>query len=193
MAAPDLNTIIRCPGRLCINPSAFTAAWPHGGQGLGAVQDIVFKPGRSSTILREESYGNEVYDIVDLGESVVVAAALKSWDADAVAALFPSTTTGSVSRKRGIFYPYPTVQGGTAGGTFRPGTMRSNSAVRLLFTPNDTAKYPGIYLYNALPMVEEAAQIRLTLEEDGLIPVVFYGTRDQSHRVYSVARMEDLT
>ena len=35
MGAPNAMQALRMPGRFCVNPTDLTAAWPHGGTGIG--------------------------------------------------------------------------------------------------------------------------------------------------------------
>jgi hypothetical protein len=192
MASPDITQILKAPGRLAINPQNLATAWPHGGTGLGLIQDIFLKPSRAYETIREEAFGNEVVDVVDLGESVIIAASLRGFDGDAIGTLFPSTVLATLSGKREVLYPNPSGGTTSAYGTFRAGTFRSGNSVVLMYTPDDYNKYPSLICYRAIPLVEATAEIKFSYEE-GMIPVMFQAIRDTSNRLYAWGRLEDLS
>lgn len=191
MALSDISQILKVPGKLAYNPNSLSAPFPHGGTALGLTQDVIFKPTRSYEYIREESFGNEVVDVLDLGESVIIAASLRGYDVDAVAQIFPSVVAGTTSGKNTVYYPNPQNTAENQNGTFRAGTLKSASGIKLIFTPDDYISYPALIVYNAVPLVEEAAEIKFSYDE-GMIPILFVATRDSSNRLYAWGRLEDL-
>lgn len=184
MASPDINAVLHVPGRLCVNPTSLATAWPHGGTGLGLVGDVVVKPGQASEHLHEESFGVETIDVLDLGEAWTLAATLRSFDSDAVAAVFPATVTGTTSGKTGVAYP---------GASYRAGTLRSSNSVSLLFTPDDPGRHDFVYFPRAVPLVDEAAELQRQIAKEQVVAVMFVAIRDSSNRVCLIQRKEDLT
>lgn len=191
MALPDISQILKAPSKIAMGPVSLSTAFPHGGVALGLTQDIVFKPTRAYEMIHEESFGNEVVDVLDLGESVVIAASLRGYDEDAVAQIFPSTISGTVSGKKTVSYPNPGADP-NQDGTFRAGTLKSANGIKLIITPDDYVTYPAILIYNAVPLVEETAEIKFSYEE-GMIPMLFIATRDSQNRLYQWGRLEDLS
>ena len=84
---------------------------------------------------------------------------------------------------KGISYP----------GSFRAGTLKSASAFKLLFTPDDPERHPWVYFPNAIAMVEESADIKLENADEMTYPAVFYATRDSTARCLVVGRKGDIT
>ena len=183
MAAPDVTRAMRVKGRLCIDPTDFSTAWPHGGTGLGMVRDVAVRNGRMTEQITAEEFGVEVIDVIDLGESWVLAATLREWDADALAKVFPAGKAGATTTERVVEYPK----------SYRAGTLLSSSTVKLLFTPDDQTIHPAVLFYRALPLVEETAELSFQLGLDLVVPVMFVAIRDASANMVQVGLLEDLT
>lgn len=167
MATADPGSIIRVPGRLSHSCTSLTTAWPHGGTGLGLCDQIIIKPNRRVLPIRDEGYG-AVVEGIDLGEEWMLMATLRGWDEDAVNKLFPATTVGSTSAKRGVYYP----------NAFRPGTKLSASAIKLVFTPDDEFNHRFLVIRSALPLTKSDTEIELESSAEHKISVVFWSTID---------------
>lgn len=186
MALRDLSLTLKVPGRLVANPADLTVAFPYSGTELGTVRDIVVRPGRAFELIPEEAFGPEPIDALDLGESWVLTVGLRSLDPDALAKAFAATSTGPTSGKADVAYP---------GGTFRAGTLRSSSAIKLLFVPEDVNRHPMVYFPKALPLIDATAEIQLSLASEVVLAAQFIAVRDDSTppRTALVRRKEDLT
>ncbi len=183
MSTPDLGAVLHVPGRLCFNPTNLSTAWPHGGTGLGEKKQLVVKPMRSYSTIKEEAFGQEVIDVLDMGESWMLACIFRSLDGDMLGKAFPSTFTGTSSGLKGISYP----------GSFRAGTLKSDSAFKLLFTPDDEDRHPWVYFPNTLMLVDESAELALDIPEELGVSAVFHATRDSTARVVIIGRKGDIT
>jgi len=183
MSSETLSEILHVPGRLCFNPTNLSLTWPHGGTGLGLVKAISVKPMRTYEPIREEAFGQEVIDVLDVGESWILACVFRGLDDDALGKMFPSTGTGTSSARKTITYP----------GSFRAGTLKSDSAFKLLFTPEDEERHPWVYFPNALAMVEETAELMLNIPDELGYPGIFYATRDSQARCVVIGRKGDIT
>ena len=183
MAGVDIGEILITPGRLCHTPTDLTTAWPHGGTGLGTVKEIAIRPVRNFETIKEEAFGQEVIDVINFCESWVLACIIRTLDDDALGKLFPTTYTGTSSARKGLAYP----------GSFRAGTLGSDSSFKLLFTPDDPDRHPWFYFPNVIAMVEESAEIKLENTDELTYPAVFYATRDSSARVMVMGRKGDIT
>lgn len=181
MAAPDLSKILIVPGRLCINPGNLSTAWPHGGTGLGLTADVVVRPGQNYVAIPHEYYGDENYAFILTGQAWTLSAKLRSFDSDAVHALFPYNAVGTTSGEYGVVYPNGSVPGAIV------------SSVKLLFTPDDDENHPFVYFPNAIPLIDKAAALDARLNEEFTTAVVFHAVRDGSGRVAMIQRKEDLT
>lgn len=182
MAAPEVGNILLVPGRLAAGPTDLSLAWPHGGTGLGLVQDVVLRPARTMIFLREEAFGSEITEALDMGEAWILACAARTHDRDLLQRAFASTIAGASSEKRNVTYP----------GTFRAGTLRSTATVKLLFTPDDPDRHDFVILYNAMPYLPPEAEVPLSRSVELTYPVVFQGIRDATDRVVRWGPKEDI-
>jgi hypothetical protein len=182
---PDVGQYLRVPGRLVVNPTNMSSAAPtYGGTDLGLVRDVAIHPGRGWEVVRDESFGVEANDVLDLGESWSLVAVMRNLTDPVFSTFFPAVATGAVTGKKMVDYPGST--------PFRPGTLRSGSAVKLLFVPDDTERHRFVYFPKALPLVEEAAEIASRLDRELGVPVVFLAIRDASNRACRWALRQDV-
>lgn len=182
MAVPDVRHALRVPGRLSISPSSLTSgSYPWGGTALGLTRGIVAVPSQANYIIRGEEYGGAPVDGVHAGEALVIVGRLNQWDATALGKLFPGVTTGATTQQ-------PLVTGQAT-----PGSLISDRGVVLLFTPDDVDHHPFVLLYNALPLVEDAARLSLNRTEDTEIGFAFHAVLDASSRLYQIGWRHDLT
>ena len=173
MGAFDPTTILRTPGRLCVNPTDLTAAWPHGGVGLGEVGGVVVLPRYDHVPIPAQEFGSEVQDVVYAGCSYVVSAALRSAQDDAVLRYFaPNSGLGATSGERGV----------SESGSVGAGVLLSTVAVKLLFTPNDVLRDHAWYFPVALPVIDRVAEFALTRTREKRLLVSAYATRDATGR-----------
>ena len=134
-----------------------------------------------------EEWGQVPVEAVYAGESAVFAAVLREWDNDALSNIFPNTGTGTVSADR-------TILGRSSGvGVNRAGYLLSNKSFILLFSPKAVDRHPMVLVRKAVPMVDEAATLSLSLAEEFGIGVVFHAIPDSSGRLYDIGKREDLT
>ena len=182
MSIPNIDDILRVPGRLCIDPTNLAIAYPHGGIGIGVIRNILVKQASVSYSVTAEEFGKETVDMVYGGETWVLGAVLRSYDKDAIQKLFPNTSLG-VSGQRVISHP----------GATREGHLLSSRTVKLLFSPDDTTNHPMVLLHKAAPLVEETAEFNLSLAQELGLAIMFVGLRDASNRVIAIGIGSDLT
>ena len=181
MALPDLTKIRRFRGRIVANPTNLSVAFPHGGTALGLTRTGEFRFNPQIGWITAEEYGNKKVDGVFAGEDVLFAAVMRNFDADMINTVFPNTVAGS---------------GGTRVIRHRKtdrGLLLAKNAVKLLFAPLATDDHEHILIYRAIPFVELAAKLQLSANVEGSVAVAFYGTIDDSDRVYDIGRKADLT
>ena len=183
MGLADPGNVIRLGGRLCSGPTDLAAAFPHGGTALGMVSEAVFRPNLKRAQITAEEFGDEPIEVIVTSETVVLGCLLRGVDADAWNTIWEDTTAGSSSGQPVVDYP----------GSTRVGNLASDRAVKLLYSPDDLQNDPGILLYSALPILDETAELALSISEEMVVRVVWQGIRDGSGNVYQIGRLEDLT
>lgn len=175
MAAPNVDNIYRAPGRLVANPTNLLAAYPHGGTELGIARDVVFKPHISVRELIAEEFRHPV-EVLTTGIRPIIAGVMRTWDDDMMAKLFYGTQTDSFGRV-GLA---PNVISN------RAGYRLTNKAMVLLFSPTSVNVNKHILIYNAIPVVEEAFEMKLSLAHELGIPFFFLGLPDAYGRTYVI-------
>jgi hypothetical protein len=70
---------IRERGRVCVGPSNLSAAYPHGGTGLGLIRDIEFQPGIRNREIAAEEFGGIATEYIRLGERAALTGVLRAW------------------------------------------------------------------------------------------------------------------
>ena len=183
MSAQNVRDALKVPGRLIINPSDLTIAFPHGGTELGLVRGIRVAPGSAYQDMTFEEFGGEIVDKLWTGDAWALAAILESFDADAISTIFQNTSVDPDSDERVIEHP----------GTVKAGTFMSTRSVVLLLSPDDLENHPGVLFYRAIPMLDETAEITLRLADPLNIAVMFAAIRDTSARVVKVGQVKGLT
>ena len=163
----------------------FSSAYPHGGTALGLVRDVQLRRTEGRELIVAEEFGVEVVDELYTGEAWLLAFALRGYDNDAVGALFPNTSTGSKAKRKGIVYP---------GDTVSPGTLKAASAVSVLFTPDDAANHPAVYLPNAIPEISEELEVNLGRSSEWLMTCGFRALRAgaTAGKAIQIQLLEDL-
>lgn len=186
MGAENISAILEVKGSLCINPTDLSADFPHGGTSLGLVRAISVLPNQRSVPLTAEEYGGETVEEVELGRSWTLTAAVRSFDDDVLALVFPNTEAGASTGSTVVNDP------GTTDAE-RPGHLLSTRSVVLLFSPDDLQNHKMVLFYRALPLVDDALELTFSLGEETTLGVVFKAIRDGSNRMMSLGYREDLT
>lgn len=166
MAAIDPATILRVPGVLSAD-----------GTPLGPIKDAVFIPNIKYGANTAEEYGNVPVEIYNLGSTAVFMAVLRSFDADAVAAVFPGTSATPL---------YSVVATESPTTNSRPGSSLDTEAVELVFTP-DASAHPGITIHHAIPLIDEQARIAYSWGTEWGIPVVFAAVPDSTGNMWEIS------
>lgn len=177
--------ISKFPGKLCVNPTDLSTAFPHGGTGLGVVRSIIFRPEFRYEDITAEEFGGERVESLAVSQGCILAATLQSFDGEALRNLFWNTEAGSVSSVRGV-------KESSAGST-RAGFLLSSRSVVLLFSPDDTDHAPMLLIRRALPQAQESMEGTLNLDSDVAMAFAFVGIRDTSGRLYDWRMRKDIT
>lgn len=189
MAAPDAGSILRVPGYLVWNPTdlGLTTGDPpaYGGTLLGTVRDISFRPQIQYRDIWAEEFGS-IVDRIYCGEKAILRAVLRHDDADMITQVAARSVASGSSGIRWLFRP-----GGTTANT-RAGTSLFANAGRLLFAARARTAHPFLLLRNAIPLIDEAAELQMQTGLEYGLAVAFLGTPDSSGRVYDAGRRANI-
>jgi len=192
MAADDPRRLLRVPGRLAFGCDDLTAAWPHGGTGIGSAIGVQLQSQGGSFPITSEAMGGEPVEFIERGQIWGLACTLRSWVDDVLDLIFPNTSAGTTTQRQVIADP----------GTVRAGNWMSGRGVVLVFTPEGathakSATAPDVdapfaVLYRAIPLIQESAELRL--EQDAFlgVPALFAGIRDGSGRTIKIGPRKDI-
>lgn len=184
MAAASPANILRLRGRLVASPTNLGAAYPHGGTEIGLVRDARFKYGVITQEITAEEYGGTATEAVYAAESAVFAGIARDYDNDMIARLFPNTATGGSGFARVDHLATDA------------GRLLSSDSIVLLFAPaatNATTGHPHILVYNAVPVLDAAAELQLHAGAEAGVAFVFRCVPDASSRIYAIGRRGDLS
>lgn len=137
------------------------------GVGIGPVLAAEFRPNIKTGLITAEEFGNQPVNLINVGSAATFSAVLRGYNSAVYASIFPSTQ--------------PNVKSG--GG--RPGLSLSSKGGVLIFTP-DASSHPSVTLYNAVPLVDDTAVIRLAgwSDDDYGVQVIWIGLPDSSGRTF---------
>ncbi len=183
MAARDPNTILRLRGRLSSGATTIANDFPHGGTALGDVRDLAFHPNIRTFPIPAEEHGMAITQGIYEGTDAVFVAVLRSFDSDAIAAIFPDSFAGAVSGER-------VIRGETD--TIPSGRMLAQDAITLLFTPESPEHHPFILIHNALPVVDSAQVLQLHAGTELGMLVSFMAMPNTAGQMWQVGRRRDL-
>ncbi len=179
MGTPDVDAVLRNPGRFSVGPTDLSTAWPHGGTGLGVVAETTAVPVYKYEAVIAEEFAGEEIKIIEMGGSWIVGATLREYGDDSISAFFNSTTGASGSEI--VEAPTNTYPGTTI------------TAVVLLFTPYEQTTHPALLAFEAIPMVTEAATLALELQSEMVLPVMYRCLRNASNKQIQIGLLSDLT
>ncbi len=182
MAIARQDNILRIPGRLIAAPTDLTIASPFGGTELGMASDVIWRPNLRRKEIRAEEYGGEIVDQVKTGQSPQLGMFIRGFDPAMILKIFEGSSVSSDTGQPNIDYPTDEA----------PGTLASATGFKLLYAADNKEEHPSILIYNALPLLEEASEVRFSRKSEFGVPVLFHGVRDGSNRIYQVGPLEDL-
>lgn len=184
MVTPAPARILALRGRLCKDPTDLSAAFPHGGTALGTVKDGEWRPSRRYFKVEAEEYGQAVETIYQ-GESGVLAVVSRDMDSDFLQATFSPTEEGAATGRRVLY-------GDVKSEDSRAGRKEGDELAAVVYFSPFSDQQPGVLLYRAVPMIEQAVRINLTLRDDVGLLCMFLATPDESGRTYKIGPRGDL-
>lgn len=174
MATPNVLSVIHAHARLIINPTNFSAAYPYGGTEIGIFQGIEWRPNVQTREVAAEEWGGANANAVYAGERPLLLGVLRGYDADAIAACFPNTTTTSSQAE---------ITGHVATGNV-PGTKLSGLAMSVLVAPKEETLDPALYLPNALPVIQEELAAKYSFASELGLALSWVALPDANGRLY---------
>lgn len=170
MATPDVRTILRLPGFFVKNPSTTSGGMPFGGTALGLAASSELRIVPRSKLVTAEEFGGQVVKQIYCGETVIIATALRDYDAAAIAAVFPTASGSHVDMN---------VTSGTRAGD-------DLETFKLMFCPVAYSTHPFIYFPAATGLPDESGKLRMSLASEVNLGVVFRALPDSSGCVYQI-------
>lgn len=194
MASWDPAAIRRVPCRVAVGCTDLTAAWPHGGTGIGVVREPILQRYGGSWPATMEAYGGIPVEYLEAGEAWGVGGVIRTLDDDMLAKVFGNTAAGSVTQRR-VVTVGPTQ-------TVRAGNWMSERSFTVVLTPEGATHAksatapdvdaPLVVLYRVLPVMGDPLQIALTRTGDVGIRFAWMGIPDSSSRTMRMGRRADL-
>ena len=189
MSTADLNQALTAPGRLVINPTDKTAAFPYGGTQLGEVREVRTVITGGWFDVEAEEFGGAIVESVWSGENIALGCYLRQFDETAGATVFPNTKTTGTSKRVAI------TSYNDAASPVRPGHLLSSRGVKLLFVPFDVDRVRCVYFNRALPRTNESMTLQRALGIREEIPALFLAVPKSSSSMltYQIDFLRDLT
>ena len=181
MAATSGNSAIRVGGQLYHTPTSLSMGVTGYGTALGPVYRVQFDPNVKTVVQTLEESGR-VHKVRYCRQRPRLGFSMESFDADALALLFPSLMTGGLKG--------PQLQDKTGFGTYGPGG--EVTPVKLLFVA-ERAEHPSLILYRAYPLVEETARILLMSVYQLALPLLFECGANANNWVYQWNKLSELS
>ena len=183
----------RLKGRLVLGPTDLTTTFPYGGTELGLCRSASFVFGIKYAPIQAEEFGGNAVEWVYQTESAVLSAVLREYDDDMVSSLFINGERGFETDGTKTTASGKPVIKGDIQGAIKPGGVVTAKIIKLLFAPDDEDHHEFLVMYNALPMIEEASQMKLTAADWAEIGVVFHAVPDSAGKLYQFGRKTDIS
>jgi hypothetical protein len=184
MAAGNASRILRAQGRLVVNPTDLTLAYPYGGTEVGKTRLVVLASLGTSFPVTCEGLGGEPSDILEGPARFVFSCFLRGWDDDAVRLFFAdnyvqgSKTGHSVIREPGNRFG---------------GASAVPRAVSLLYVPDDVEHAPACLIYRGIPDWSDGAEILWRRQDELGIPLAVECIRGATAKILEIGRLADLS
>lgn len=177
MTTADVNATQLAGGRLFYGVSDVSIAAPYGGTELGLVSSVYVAPPQGVIHLQQEGDGS-TFQTLYIGGDAVAGCLLTTFDADAVAALFPGAGTGAAS---GPIATFPSKVGQAA-----------ETITNLLYAPTNSAHNAWL-MPIAQPSLDDQARLWFSHRRWLTFPMIFRSQADSSGRALVTGKLADLT
>jgi len=184
-----VGSIARIKGALVLSPTSLTGASPFGGTLLEPTRDIVVFCGADAQAITAEEWGGQAVEILQGPDEARISVVLRAWDASALAAALPHSEAGASGDRLWSYQPAADDED-----TVRPGRALGESyGVTIAVMPRAIDRQPCVVLHNAVPAIEQTHRLRLSLNAELDLGMVWHGLPDDSGRVVSIGRRGDIT
>lgn len=184
MVAGNASRILRAPGRLVVNPSDLTVAYPYGGTEVGKTRLVTLTSLGTAYRVECEGLGGEPSDILEAPARFVFSCFLRGWDDDAVEHFFADNfVQGAKTGHSLIREPGLRVGGSSA----------LSRAVSLLYVPDDPIHAPACLVYRGVPDWNDGAEIAWQRNEELGIPLAVDCVRGTTGKIVEIGRLADLS
>ncbi len=183
MVAGNVARIVHAPGRVVVDPTNLSAAYPHGGTEVGKTNAFALQP--FGEVFRVEYEGlGEAGDILEANKSWRAAFFLRGFDDDAIEQLTSwGYVVGGVSQHATFNEP----------GNKVPGESALLRAKKVLYVPDDLIHTPAILIYRGVADWTVGAEIAFQRGEELGIPITVDCVRDTNGNMLTVGRFADLS
>lgn len=187
MTLANTRNLWRFTAAICKSPTNLATAFPHGGDALGIIGDFIFTSEPNNVEVRAEEYGDCVCDYVRTSEKAVITGVLRTWDDDAISAIFPNTSnTGSSNRQL--------IKSQVAGaGMTKPGKLASAGSFPLLISSDAPDYNPSLLIFNAIPLIDTQMRLSSSPAVEGGLAIAFHAAPDAAGKLYHMGLLEDMT
>ena len=185
MTTPNVQNLIRVPGRLSHTPTSLATAYPHGGTALG-LASVVLRFVEPTFLVTAAEWGGAVVDLIDGGLHPVLDCEIREvTDPDALAIVFPCNAAGAAGG--------PTLSYVVDSSTHRAGRRLGDTLSRVLvFTPDNADEHPWIILRRAVPALRESVELAMRANTTATLRVLWYATADSNKKAFDWGRRRDL-
>ncbi len=187
MTNRPLEKMLRAAGRLCVNPTDLSTAYPHGGADLGNIRAVACRPVVRYYRVRAEEFGGRMVEAAALCRGEILSVIFRGASNKALEILYPRSEAGTTTGDRLVYSAV------IDDDDERDGLRLSGKAVTLCFSPDDRA-HPTVLFQKALPMLEESAELALQTNRDYEHAAVFEAIPLVSGaRPWQAGRWQDIT
>lgn len=180
---PKARGILHATGRVVVNPTNLSAAYPYGGVEVGLTRGAVLRNLSTGLVVFSEGFGG-ITDVLEPDDHWVFVCQLRGANDNALRVFFPDhQSEGATTRHRVLTMPNSSYAGASALGR----------AVVLLFVPDDLVNVPALLIHTAIPDFDDSAEILLQRREEYSIPVAFQCLRGSTGKCWQTGRLPDLT
>lgn len=187
MTTANTRNLWRFTAAIIKSPTNLSSASPYGGTALGLIGDFVFAVENAHVEVQAEEFGGVTVDYVRMGEKAIITGVLRTWDEDAIDAIFPNTADGASSNRK-------LIKSQVAGaGMTKPGKLASAGSFKLLIASDAPDHNPSLLFYNAIPMMDTQLRISSTPAAEAGMAVAFRAAPDADGKMYHMGILEDMS
>lgn len=184
MVTREEAKLVRAPARIVIGITQEPAngVYPFGGKEIGKVKQVRFASSSTPLTVIHEGSG-EIGEMLEAPNRYIFACYLRGHDNDALKALFGvRASVGSQTGHQVVLFP----------SLVSPGKSAIGRGVKVLVVPDDPVNVDALLIYQAVPDLQEGAEMSFSRNEELGFPMRFECIRDTFGRVAAIGRLQDL-